>query len=714
MAASPPLVTSDILNPEASPSPRINENETREGIASVISTIRAQIADQPAGAMGPVSQPPAMANAVTGSTPPVPVHGGAPTASSQRVVPSNLAPSPTNATTNASNGYPAAVPNRNRQPLVSPPLSGPAAAGQPGQKQFGPIAPKTAPSAEKTREYERLMDMVQNTDASVVRQVVRENWHKCLVGSDYHCGFIANAAINYSNPTVLSRTMSENGDKVLRHSKREIAKHFRGEDLDEIADLIGPKLGERFQDRVMATRLETIGAQDLINALARAERLGYHINDVVKKKPGQGGETVIPSISALLTSLPPVQPHQIHGGVPPPPMPPHMGPGPPQQPQQPPRAPQGQHPIPIMRNGNITFQPPSTPSQSPTAAMPVGNVASLPHPNPNQTPGIMYCATCHRPCSSSDALSYHSKKAKCHTSRPVGTIDVDECIHCGCQFESPGGLSYHTKSFVCGQHNEETRSHILELLRQREQLQKMTPHQPSNNLGPPSYHMTPHQPAPLAPAVIKSNITPSRRSVGSAPAASPSTNDPYAKLTPENRAKFNAEMKEVEERYGRLRKDAEALPAGQREEELAKIKNRYNTKQSNTRKKYGIRLRERRTNADMERSWNADQAHSVKKARVDDGQARPTSNQVMESPRRRVPLAEMGGLSASSATAELVDPTASSTNPRPPPPAYGQPAAVVHGVPLGTYQGTPDDPMQIDDDTSTGTDSDNVDIPARI
>ncbi|KAF3076402.1 hypothetical protein CFAM422_001277 [Trichoderma lentiforme] len=714
MAASPPLVTSDILNPEASPSPRINENETREGIASVISTIRAQIADQPAGAMGPVSQPPAMANAVTGSTPPVPVLGGAPTASSQRVVPSNIAPSPTSATTNASNGYPAAVPNRNHQPLVSPPLSGPAAAGQPGQKQFGPIAPKTAPSAEKTREYERLMDMVQNTDASVVRQVVRENWHKCLVGSDYHCGFIANAAINYSNPAVLSRTMSENGDKVLRHSKREIAKHFRGEDLDEIADLIGPKLGERFQDRVMATRLETIGAQDLINALARAERLGYHINDVVKKKPGQGGETVIPSISALLTSLPPVQPHQVHGGVPPPPMPPqpHMAPGPPHQAQQPPRAPQGQHPIPIMRNGNITFQPPSTPSQSPTAATPVGNVASLPHPHPNQTPGIMYCATCHRPCSSSDALSYHSKKAKCHTSRPVGTIDVDECIHCGCQFESPGGLSYHTKSFVCGQHNEETRSHILELLRQRELLQKMTPHQPSNNLGPPSYHI-PHQPATLAPAIIKSNITPSRRSVGSAPTASPSTNDPYAKLTPENREKFNAEMKDVEERYGRLRRDAEALPPGEREEELAKIKNRYNTKQSNTRKKYGIRLRERRTNADMERSWNADQAHSAKKARVGDGQARPTGNQVMESPRRRVPLAEMGGLSASSATAELVDPTAS-TNSRPPPPAYGQPAAVVHGVPLGTYQGTPDDPMQIDDDTSTGTDSDNVDIPARI
>lgn len=193
MAASPPLVTSDILNPEASPSPRINETQTREGIASVISTIRAQIADQPAGAMGPVSQPPAMASAVTGSTPPVPVLG----ASSQKAVPSTLAPSTASATTtNASNGaYSAAVPNRNHQALVSPPLSGP---GQSGQQPFGPIAPKTAQSAEKTKAYERLMDMVQNTDASVVRQVVRENWHKCLVGTDYHCGFIVSLRALFS------------------------------------------------------------------------------------------------------------------------------------------------------------------------------------------------------------------------------------------------------------------------------------------------------------------------------------------------------------------------------------------------------------------------------------------------------------------------------------------------------------------------------------
>lgn len=151
----------------------------------------------------------------------------------------------------------------------------------------------------------------------------------------------------------------------------------------------------------MATRLETIGAQELINALARAERLGYHINDVVKKKPGPGGETVIPSISTLLTSLPPMLPHHIHGGGPSPPMPP---PGPPQQ-SQPYQVSQSQHPAPLVVNRTNTLQRPSTASQAPPVATPNGKTSQ---PTRDLTSGISYCGMCHRPCSSSDALSYVS------------------------------------------------------------------------------------------------------------------------------------------------------------------------------------------------------------------------------------------------------------------------------------------------------------------
>lgn len=229
------------------------------------------------------------------------------------------------------------------------------------------------------------------------------------------------------------------------------------------------------------------------------------------------------------------------------------------------------------------------------------------------------------------------------------------------------------------------------------------------------------------PPVANTVYTPVWKQTASRPSStpSPSGNDPYAKLSPADRMKFDAEMKGVDEYYGNLMKEASAkFPAGQREEELAKLKNRYNTKQSNTRKKYGIRLRGRRANTDVDRSTSA-----AKRARVDDGSAgppQPVRNgqaeyiqspvpSVKASPRMRVPLSTMGGLSASSATAELVDPTASSA------PVNGQSSAPttallgVNKAPHGTLRGTSGDPMQIDNnDSSNSTDSEDVDIPARI
>ncbi|KAH0491311.1 hypothetical protein TgHK011_002748 [Trichoderma gracile] len=742
MAASPPLVTSDILNPaEAPAAPHMNE--TREGIASVVSTIRSSMAEQQpsapapapapasASATGPVSQQPAATtavpfksapppsaspappNAMMGGTPPVPGPG----------MQAAAAASPTNGVVPA------------QSPLVrsaseAASVGSGALGGAPERGGSAPIAQggeaRAGGNDDKARAYRALLDLVQKTDASVVRQVVREHWGKCLTGSDYHSSFVANAAINYSGPGVISRTMQDLGEKVIKASKREIAKHFTGQDLDEIADLIGPKLSSHFQDRVMATRLETIGAQDLINALARAERLGYHINDIVKKKPGPGGESVIPSINTLITSLPPQMPqHQMHGGAPPPPMPPHPGQGPPQQPHPayPPHpaqqygVPQGQHPVPMAMNGSAA--PHGQPAQQPPPV-------STPRQMPNTAGRIVYCGTCHRPCSSQEALNYHHKRAKCHTLKPGENTTADMCVHCGSLFESAGGLAYHLKCDVCGVHSEATRLQMVELLKQWEHMRKQAPSQPPNAYVAPSYQTTPRQPA-TTPAA-KAITTPSQNASTPVATPSPSGNDPYAKLTPDQRRAFDLEMKQVDDYYLSQMRDAQArLPAGPREEELAKLKNRYNTKQSMTRKKYGIRLRGRRADTEADRSFSGGSggpgsAQAAKKVRTEDGQARPTqaASQVVESPRRRVPLAEMGGLSASSATAELVDPTTSSANSQPPPPPSTQsqptttrpPPAFQVAIPAPAHHGTHDDPMQIDDDNST--DSDNMDIPARI
>lgn len=159
-----------------------------------------------------------------------------------------------------------------------------------------------------------------------------------------------------------------------------------------MADLIGPKLSAKFQDMVMANRLESIGAQDLINALARAERLGYHVNDIVEKKPGpgRGGESVIPSTSTLPPSRPPMPPMQAQG-------PPHQA--------QPYKTPHSQNPVPVMAT---RVHPPPIPAVHPQPPQGTTPIARMTQSTSNQSSGIVSCQMCHRPCSSADALNYVS------------------------------------------------------------------------------------------------------------------------------------------------------------------------------------------------------------------------------------------------------------------------------------------------------------------
>ena len=211
-------------------------------------------------------------------------------------------------------------------------------------------------------------------------------------------------------------------------------------------------------------------------------------------------------------------------------------------------------------------------------------------------------------------------------------------------------------------------------------------------------------------------------------------NDPYSKLTPQQRQDFEKEMKEAEEHYGQLMRDAMKLPEPDQTNKLVSLKNRYNTKQSITRKKYGIRLRERRSKAQIaaERtrlfgsadgpSLSGRNANAPKRARTSEGgsstpTAQPSSSQT-EPPRKRVPISEMGGLTGSSATAETTDPTALLTSSQPRH-LQQQPSASVpsNGTPGGgaaVTRGTQDDPMEIDIDTDTDSESDEDDIPASL
>ncbi|EWG37522.1 hypothetical protein FVEG_01108 [Fusarium verticillioides 7600] len=464
--------------------------------------------------------------------------------------------------------------------------------------------------------------------------------------------------------------------------------------------------------QALARRLETIPARQLVNALARAERLGYDVKDIVQEHD----EHVIPSLHSL-----PVQPQ-----------------------------PQPMGPLTNTTLSAAQYHTPPFASQTPPAPMQYDNKPATQTPAKFQTPAkltpelaaITWCK-CGWPCASQAALDYHHKKSACHRVQANDVVGRDVCLFCGCRFGSGGGLLYHEKSSVCGNHSRATAEMMRKL------LVHLRPEDPQPPVPDPSTGITriPYTQVPLQSML--SPTTWANSTISQPPIGTPSRDsgrDPYAHLSPEDLKRFNDIMKSAEEKYGGLMKDALLLDEPERTKKLASLKNSYNTKQSTTRKKFGIRLRERRTRGEIEAeearligtpsstatppatAASDGDIRSRKRARTGDDQL-PSSNatnRTQESPEKRVPMSEMGGLSGSSATAELTDPTAY-LNPAQPRYAPPKPAAIggQSGV-LGSAErarplmrGTLDDPMPIDDDDNSETDSDSDsdsdgDIPATI
>ncbi|RBR06718.1 uncharacterized protein FIESC28_10953 [Fusarium coffeatum] len=502
----------------------------------------------------------------------------------------------------------------------------------PGPLHVSPGAQPQPENVEALNIYQAMSTLVERAPATAVRQVVRDKWEKTLLGSQYHIAFLLNATMHQASPDTITKAVQNFGANIAKNAKHELIAHLDSDDIDELMDSILSRASSQFLDRALARRLETIQARQLVNALARAERLGYDIQDIVRDHD----EQVIPSMHSVPTqSTMPV------------PMP-SINP-----------------PTPAIRIRYRQYQPNPIPSQQPqSTASPVPSQAQSTE-YPKGPPGLLWCR-CGWPCASDAALEYERKRQIASTSTP------------------------------------------------RAQAQ------------PPSTQPLPNWATP----------TPQ-------PTSTPSSN-PYSHLTREKLAEFNQVMKNAETKYGTLMREASLLPEPEKTKRLASLKNSYNTKQSTTRKKYGIRLRERRNRAEIEaeeaRLFNSpsrngtptngtsgleDALRPNKRIRTDDIESGPSSTGIVmngsqESPQKRIPRSEMGGgLSGSQATAELNDPTAQ-LNPsqlrytqRPPAVSSQHNTQWSPNRAKGAVTGTQQDPMSIDDSSESDSDDDG-DIPATI
>ncbi|KAI0533577.1 hypothetical protein GGR58DRAFT_108683 [Xylaria digitata] len=452
------------------------------------------------------------------------------------------------------------------------------------------------------RDLSILADAVQQSCPEAVRRIVRDKWEKCITGSEFHHAFLLNAIIHHASGVIMRRAIRDFGQTMVSEAKQEIASRLSSQDLDDIVPTILEKCSDKFLDMALEQRLKTIDARSLINALARAERLGYESGDILEDRP----ERVVPAT-------------QMHS----------------------PRATQA----------NLN----STQSRPPPAAPAEASLLFQTQPAQHAT-GDLKCRLCWRQFEHTKPYEYHVQKQLC-TKANSDKYDY-WCEDCGAGFTTKVGQQYHRANAVCGVHTTAAATPKSQGIPGSGMFASTKPLKYTHYVP-----LTPTQPDPIP---IE---TPS-----------PSQDDPYRHLTPQRRAELEEELRQAELSYVPRFKEAEEMadPMARRAK-FDSLQNTFSTKQSMIRKKYGVRLRVRRTRAEIDEERSriglkhgtsaTAETPSAKRQRSDDGSNNLGQSYVSRSPQARtpnpptnhLPVSQMNnsGLGGSTATAATTDPTAS-------------------------------------------------------
>lgn len=203
-----------------------------------------------------------------------------------------------------------------------------------------------------------------------------------------------NASIHHASPSAIKRGMRDFGKAFIAAAKTQIIEQMTTVDIDQVADLILSKASVAFYDKAFEARLKTIESRKLINALCRAERLGYEPEDVEDDDDQSGRAN-----------------------------PSHAQANPKPQPQT-----------------------ASVPSPAPMMA------AATARGNTPTAASHLHCGICFRRFAAQSAFDHHVKSKVCTRAPDTPGGFKYNCQHCGQGFTTPMGLQY-----VCCQPQHLTR-----------------------------------------------------------------------------------------------------------------------------------------------------------------------------------------------------------------------------------------------------------------
>ncbi|KAH6635124.1 hypothetical protein B0J18DRAFT_38852 [Chaetomium sp. MPI-SDFR-AT-0129] len=205
--------------------------------------------------------------------------------------------------------------------------------------------------------------------------------------------------------------------------------------------------------------------------------------------------------------------------------------------------------------------------------------------NPPQNHPVAQCLKCFRTFAYPSAHEYHATHDVCSQIPPDNKGFEHACIHCGKGFTNVVDLQRHTEQQVC------TTPRPAQTPQPRlNQAGTVVTRSPSSVHTPGAATIELHLPSTIPSA----KPTPPTAGTGL-------PGDPYGHLTPDQIQSMNEDLRAAEEQFApRFAEANEIADSGQRRAKLEGLRNSFGTKQSLIRKKYGVRLRERRTKAEIE------------------------------------------------------------------------------------------------------------------
>ncbi|TLS24993.1 hypothetical protein PpBr36_07318 [Pyricularia pennisetigena] len=427
---------------------------------------------------------------------------------------------------------------RNRPSIMDPPGNTISSPARRGSGYPSPTIDHETINPKFVDDVARITYAIQQSLGDAVRRAIRDNWEKCLLGTDFHQAFVLNASIHHATVPMTKRAIRDFGSKMVKAGKADLLEHFSQADLDVVSDTILAKASHSFLDKALELRLRTIEAKPLVDALSRAERLGYESNDVVEQNNNHQ-ERVIPSDSPTAARR-----------------------------------------ASYVSAGASTLRAPVT---DPTASW--------------------QCSVCYRTFKQESAYNHHMQKQVCTRAPALPEGFRYSCTHCGQGFTTTLGLQYHLNNKVCGDFGptpaEQGMDATATAAAGAVAAAEANAHPRVVPVQFQHYSATPQRTAPFRSATSPPVGTPDTAGEGMGRITGGS--DPYAHLTQGQRESLQEELRQAEIAFASRFKAAEAIAdLNERRVRIDSLRNGFGTKQSMIRKKYGVRLRERRTKKEIE------------------------------------------------------------------------------------------------------------------